>query len=142
MAIPAAQVDAAAVQALDEADEAARREAKAKLDAEARARTEAEAQPPDDETGAAASNPSRNPMTRPSMPNAKVLAGATRLKQTTRALRDQWLSTEAGWGDVVRQRFEERYLAPHRARCRFRNQRPAGDRRGARPGPSRLFRPE
>jgi hypothetical protein len=46
------------------------------------------------------------------MPNAKVLAGATRLKQTTRVLRDQWLSTEAGWGDVVRQRFEERYLAP------------------------------
>jgi hypothetical protein len=46
------------------------------------------------------------------MPNAKVLAGATRLKQTTRVLRDQWLSTEAGWGDAVRQRFEERYLAP------------------------------
>jgi hypothetical protein len=46
------------------------------------------------------------------MPNAKALAGATRLKQTTRALRDQWLSTEAGWGDAVRQRFEERYLAP------------------------------
>ena len=51
MAIPAAQVDAAAVQAFDEADEAARREAQAKLDAEARARTEAEAQPPGDETG-------------------------------------------------------------------------------------------
>jgi hypothetical protein len=46
------------------------------------------------------------------MPNARVLAGATRLKQTTRVLRDLWLSTEAGWGDVVRQRFEERYLAP------------------------------
>jgi hypothetical protein len=46
------------------------------------------------------------------MPDAKALAGATRLKQTTRALRDQWLLTEAGWGDAVRQRFEERYLAP------------------------------
>jgi hypothetical protein len=46
------------------------------------------------------------------MPDAKVLAGATRVKQTTRVLRDLWLSTEAGWGDVVRQRFEERYLAP------------------------------
>ena len=46
------------------------------------------------------------------MPNAKVLAGSTRLKQTTRALRDQWLLTEETWGDAVRQRFEERYLAP------------------------------
>ena len=46
------------------------------------------------------------------MPDAKALAGATRLKQTIRALRDQWLSTEATWSDVVRQRFEERYLAP------------------------------
>jgi hypothetical protein len=46
------------------------------------------------------------------MANAKVLAGATRLKQTTRALRDQWLVTEETWGDTVRQRFEERYLAP------------------------------
>jgi hypothetical protein len=46
------------------------------------------------------------------MASAKVLAGATRLKQTTRALRDQWLVTEETWGDAVRQRFEERYLAP------------------------------
>ena len=46
------------------------------------------------------------------MPNAKVLAGSTRLNQTIRALRDQWLVTEATWGDSVRQRFEERYLAP------------------------------
>jgi hypothetical protein len=46
------------------------------------------------------------------MPDAKVLAGATRLKQTTRVLRDQWLLTEETWGDAVRQRFEERYLAP------------------------------
>jgi hypothetical protein len=46
------------------------------------------------------------------MANAKILAGATRLKQTTRALRDQWLVTEETWGDAVRQRFEERYLAP------------------------------
>ena len=76
------------------------------------------------------------------MPNAKVLAGATRLKQTTRVLRDQWLSTEAGWGDVVRQRFEERYLAPHRAGSRLRDQRPAGDGRGARTSSPRLFRPE
>ena len=27
-------------------------------------------------------------------------------------LRDQWLITEATWSDSVRQRFEERYLAP------------------------------
>ena len=46
------------------------------------------------------------------MANAKILAGSTRLKQTTRVLRDQWLVTEETWGDVVRQRFEERYLAP------------------------------
>jgi len=46
------------------------------------------------------------------MPNAKVLAGSTRLHQTVRALKDQWLLAEATWGDQVRQRFEERYLAP------------------------------
>lgn len=46
------------------------------------------------------------------MANAKVLAGATRLKQTIRILNDHWLVTEAGWGDVVRHRFEERHLAP------------------------------
>jgi hypothetical protein len=46
------------------------------------------------------------------MPNAKVMAGSTRLHQTIRALREQWLVTEATWGDSVRQRFEERHLAP------------------------------
>ncbi len=46
------------------------------------------------------------------MPNAKVLAGATRLDQCARALRDHWLVTEATWSDVVRQRFHERHLAP------------------------------
>jgi hypothetical protein len=46
------------------------------------------------------------------MPDAKILAGATRLKQTSRVLRDQWLATEETWGDAVRQRFEERYLTP------------------------------
>ena len=46
------------------------------------------------------------------MPNARVMAGSTRLNQTIRALKDQWLVTEATWGDTVRQRFEDRYLAP------------------------------
>jgi hypothetical protein len=46
------------------------------------------------------------------MPNAKVLAGSTRLHQTIRIIRDQWLLTESTWNDAVRQRFEERYLAP------------------------------
>jgi hypothetical protein len=46
------------------------------------------------------------------MPNARVMAGSTRLKQTVRALKDQWLVTEETWGDKVRQRFEDRYLAP------------------------------
>ena len=46
------------------------------------------------------------------MPNAKVMAGASRLKQTIRTLRDHWLVTEATWSDTVRVRFEERYLAP------------------------------
>jgi hypothetical protein len=46
------------------------------------------------------------------MPNAKVLAGSNRLKQSIRALRDQWLITEATWSDSVRTRFEERYLGP------------------------------
>ena len=45
------------------------------------------------------------------MPNARAVAGSTRLSQTIRALRDQWLVTEATWSDSVRQRFEERYLA-------------------------------
>jgi hypothetical protein len=44
------------------------------------------------------------------MPNAKVLAGSTRLGQSARLLRDHWLITEATWSDAVRQRFEERYL--------------------------------
>ncbi len=46
------------------------------------------------------------------MANAKVMAGSTRLNQTVRALKEQWLVTEATWGDAVRHRFEERYLAP------------------------------
>ena len=45
------------------------------------------------------------------MPNARVMAGSTRLNQTVRALKDQWLVTEETWGDSVRQRFEDRYLA-------------------------------
>jgi hypothetical protein len=46
------------------------------------------------------------------MANAKVIAGSSRLKSSVRALRDQWLLTEETWSDAVRQRFEERYLAP------------------------------
>ncbi len=46
------------------------------------------------------------------MPNAKVLAGSNRLKQSLRALKDQWLITEATWSDAVRARFEDRYLGP------------------------------
>ena len=46
------------------------------------------------------------------MPNAKVMAGSNRLKQTLRALKDQWLVTEETWGDQVRRSFEERYLGP------------------------------
>jgi hypothetical protein len=46
------------------------------------------------------------------MANAKVLAGATHLKQTIRVLQEHWLITEATWTDAVRGRFEERYLAP------------------------------
>jgi len=40
------------------------------------------------------------------------MAGSTRLKQTARALKEQWLVTEETWGDEVRRRFEERYLTP------------------------------
>ncbi len=46
------------------------------------------------------------------MPNAKAMAGSTRLAQCFRLLREQWLATESTWSDSVRQRFEERYLAP------------------------------
>lgn len=46
------------------------------------------------------------------MANAKVLAGATRLKQTIRVLNDHWLLAEGSWSDVVRRRFEDAHLAP------------------------------
>jgi hypothetical protein len=46
------------------------------------------------------------------MPDAKVLAGSTRVSQSIRVLRDHWLITEATWHDSVRRRFEDRYLAP------------------------------
>lgn len=46
------------------------------------------------------------------MPNARVLAGSSRLKQAARAVRDQWLLTEETWTDAVRQRFQDRYLSP------------------------------
>jgi hypothetical protein len=46
------------------------------------------------------------------MANVRVTSGSNRLKQTVRTLRDHWLITEATWGDSVRHRFEERYLAP------------------------------
>ena len=34
------------------------------------------------------------------------------LAQCFRLLRDEWLATEETWTDAVRERFEERYLAP------------------------------
>ena len=46
------------------------------------------------------------------MANAKVMAGASRLKSAIRSLRDEWILTEPTWNDVVRQRFEQRYLTP------------------------------
>ena len=46
------------------------------------------------------------------MANANVIAGSNRLKHAIRALQEHWLATEATWNDSVRQRFEERYLAP------------------------------
>ncbi|MDB5353036.1 MAG: hypothetical protein JWN86_4283 [Planctomycetota bacterium] len=46
------------------------------------------------------------------MANARALAGSNQLKQSIRALRDQWLITEETWSDSVRQRFEDRYLSP------------------------------
>ncbi len=46
------------------------------------------------------------------MANARVAAGSTRLRHTAGALREQWLATEATWGDAVRQRFEERHIRP------------------------------
>jgi hypothetical protein len=46
------------------------------------------------------------------MANAKVVAGATRIKQTIRILNDHWMQTEATWTDSVRRRFEDRHLAP------------------------------
>ncbi len=46
------------------------------------------------------------------MANAKVMAGASRLKSAVRTLRDEWNLTEPTWNDVARQRFEQRYLFP------------------------------
>jgi hypothetical protein len=42
------------------------------------------------------------------MPNARVMAGSTRLHQTIRVLIDQWLVTEATWGDSVRRDCSDR----------------------------------
>ena len=53
-----------------------------------------------------------NPGVTCKMPNARVMAGASRLQQTERALRDHWLITESTWSDAVRRKFEERYLGP------------------------------
>ena len=46
------------------------------------------------------------------MANAKVVAGATRLKQTIRILNAHWLGTEATRSAVVRRPVEERHLTP------------------------------
>lgn len=46
------------------------------------------------------------------MANASVVAGTNRLRHAMKALHDHWALTEATWNDSVRQRFEERYLAP------------------------------
>lgn len=46
------------------------------------------------------------------MPNTNVLAGASRLKHAMRALQEHWRAVEPTWDDSVRQRFEERHLAP------------------------------
>lgn len=46
------------------------------------------------------------------MANARAVVGSNQLKQSIRALRDQWLVTEETWSDSVRKRFEDRYLAP------------------------------
>ncbi len=46
------------------------------------------------------------------MPNARAVAGSQRIAQCFRQLRDDWLETEATWGDEVRRRFEEQHLRP------------------------------
>jgi hypothetical protein len=46
------------------------------------------------------------------MPHPRIVAASSRLEQTIRVLKDQWLLTEATWSDAVRRRFEERYLNP------------------------------
>jgi hypothetical protein len=44
--------------------------------------------------------------------NARVIAGTSRIKQSINALQDHWKPVEEVWNDVVRRRFEERYLLP------------------------------
>lgn len=46
------------------------------------------------------------------MPNSNVMAGASRLKHAIRALQEHWRAAEPTWDDSVKQRFEERHLAP------------------------------
>lgn len=46
------------------------------------------------------------------MPNANVMAGASRLKHALNALQEHWRLTEPTWNDSVRTRFEERHLLP------------------------------
>ena len=46
------------------------------------------------------------------MANANMMACSNRLRHSIQALQEHWLAAEAGWGDEVRRRFEERYLNP------------------------------
>jgi hypothetical protein len=46
------------------------------------------------------------------MANANVIAGSSRLKHAIRALQEHWRGVDPTWNDAVRQRFEDRYLAP------------------------------
>lgn len=46
------------------------------------------------------------------MKPAELTAGASRLFEALRTLRQRWEETKPGWNDRVREKFEERHLAP------------------------------
>ena len=65
------------------------------------------------------------------MPTPRFSPDRPAWASAARVLRDQWLITEATWSDSVRQRFEERYLAPWSRRS-IRREWDSGHRRGPR----------
>ena len=76
------------------------------------------------------------------MPNAKAMAGSTRLGQCFRVLRDQWLATEVDLERLGPSAIRGAIPRPDRIGRRLRDPRHLDHGRDPRTGTPRLFRPE